>query len=119
MAERAEADGTDPALFDLYERDETAWLETMARLAADRRVEEIDLENLSEFLTPMAHRDRREVENRLEQLLKHLLKHEYQPGRRSRSWRSTIDEQRLASAPLPIRQPEITHAEADARRGLP
>ena len=55
-----------PSLHDLYERDETAWLDAMARLAAERRHEEFDFEHLSEFLADMASRDRREVFNRLE-----------------------------------------------------
>jgi len=36
---------------DLYNKDETAWLEMMARLAAERRFAELDYEHLHEFLT--------------------------------------------------------------------
>ena len=42
----------------------------------------------------MARSDRREIRNRLTVLLLHLLKHEFQPRRRSRGWRATIAEQR-------------------------
>jgi uncharacterized protein DUF29 len=79
----------------LYQQDETAWLEEMARLAGERRVQEMDLQNLSEFLSDMARRDRREVYSRLVILLAHLLKWEYQPDRRTGSWRGTIRSQRL------------------------
>ena len=34
----------------LYEKDETAWLEVMAQLVAERRFEKLDHENLSEYL---------------------------------------------------------------------
>jgi hypothetical protein len=78
----------------LYEADETAWLEAMAALAAGRRLDELDCENLSEYLTDMARRDRREVVSRLVLLLAHLLKWEHQPERRSGSWRGTILTQR-------------------------
>jgi hypothetical protein len=78
----------------LYEHDETAWLEAMSALAASGRFAEMDFLNLSEYLTDMAKRDRREVFSRLVTLLSHLLKWEYQPERRSGSWRGTIREQR-------------------------
>lgn len=81
-------------LTDLYERDETAWLEVMAELAAMGRVAEMDLINLSEYLTSMALRDRREVNSRLAVLLTHYLKWEFQPALRGNSWRGTIREQR-------------------------
>jgi hypothetical protein len=81
-------------LSSLYEVDETAWLETMAGLIAERRFEELDYENLAEFLSSMAIRDRREVLSRLTVLLAHLLKWEYEPKKRTRSWISTIVTQR-------------------------
>jgi len=74
----------------LYEADETAWLEEMSRLARQRRYDELDYKHLSEYLRDMAKRDRREVFNRLVILLSHLLKWDYQPRRRSRSWKLTI-----------------------------
>ena len=78
----------------LYEQDETAWLEAMAELAAQRRHSEMDCVHLSEYLSDMAKRDRREVFSRLVTLMIHLLKWEYQAENRSGSWRGTIREQR-------------------------
>ena len=78
----------------LYHEDETAWLEAMAQLVAERRLDELDCENLSEYLSDMARRDRREVFSRLVVLLTHLLKWDHQPERRSGSWRGTILTQR-------------------------
>ena len=78
----------------LYEQDETAWLEAMAALASEGRYGEMDFPNLSEYLTDMSKRDRREVYNRLIVLLVHLLKWEHQPDQRSGSWRATVREQR-------------------------
>jgi hypothetical protein len=89
MAEQAVS-----TLTSLYEQDETAWLEQTAQLVAQRRFSEIDHEQLSEYLSDMARRDRREVFSRLVTLLTHLLKWQCQPGHRSNSWRGTIHEQR-------------------------
>ncbi len=82
------------SLYDLYEADEVAWLDEMSRLAAENRTVEMDLVHLSEYLSDMASRDRREVKSRLAVLLTHLLKREFQPDRRSGSWQSTLIEQR-------------------------
>jgi len=82
-------------LTELYEADETAWLDAMAMLIAERRTSEFDLPNLQEFLESMANRDRRETFSRMVVLLVHLLKWEYQPDRRSDSWTDTIRNQRF------------------------
>ena len=79
----------------LYLADETAWLEQTAKLASAGRWDEIDRDNLSEYLTDMANRDRREVMSRLVVLLTHLLKWEHQTDKRTGSWQATIDLQRL------------------------
>src|SRR3954453_24000703 len=84
----------------LYLADETAWLEQTARLVAEGRWDEVDRENLSEYLTDMATRDRREVLSRLVVLLTHLLKWDHQPDARSNSWRATILAQRNDLADL-------------------
>ena len=85
----------------LYERDETAWLDVMAAVAAEGRLEDLDDPNLGEFLASMAKRDRREVFSRLVVLPTHLLGWNQPPRCQSRSWRSTIGEQRLELGLLP------------------
>src|SRR5258708_889931 len=89
-----------PDLSALYMDDETAWLEAMAALIRRRDFARLDLDNLSEYLTDMAARDRREVRSRLVLLLSHLLKWDYQPEKRSGSWRATILNQRQELAVL-------------------
>jgi Domain of unknown function DUF29 len=78
----------------LYTADETAWLEQSANLIHEGRYDALDYKHLEEFLWDMAIRDRREVMSRLATLLMHLLKWDYQPRKRSRSWRLTIITQR-------------------------
>ena len=76
-----------------YEDDFVAWLEDQAQHARRQEIESLDLENIAEELEGMARSDRREIRNRLIVLLVHLLKHKFQPRRRSRGWRATIAEQ--------------------------
>jgi hypothetical protein len=99
-------------LSQLYEADETAWLEAMADLIRDGRCDELDYRHLEEFLTDMARRDRREVTSRLATLLAHVLKWVHQPGHRSRGWLGTIIEQRQELAGLVARGVLRKHAEA-------
>jgi hypothetical protein len=82
------------SLPDLYEADETAWLEAMAELIRQGQVNDLDYPHLAEYLTDMAKRDRREVKSRLTVLLTHLLKWTHQPDHRTRSWRGSIVTQR-------------------------
>ena len=99
-------------LADLYLEDETAWLDRMSELVRQRRLTELDLDNLTEYLSDMARRERREVKSRLGLLITHLLKWEFQPERRSGSWRATIITQRQELADLAGSGVLRNHAEA-------
>ncbi len=96
----------------LYAEDETAWLEAMAALIRRRDLAGLDLDNLGEYLTDMARRDRREVKSRLVVLMAHLLKWKFQRDKRSRSWRTTVLHQRQELADLAGRGVLRAHAEA-------
>jgi len=82
------------ALNALYNSDETGWLERMAQLIQDGQFEQLDYENLAEYLHDRAERDKSEVRSRLQQLIVHLLKWEHQSKKRTRSWQNTILKQR-------------------------
>jgi hypothetical protein len=107
MIQRAAA-----GLAQLYEADETAWLEAMAELIQQARWDELDYAHLGEYLSDMARRDRREVKSRLTTLLAHVLKWVHQPDQRSRSWRGTIIEQRQELSGLVAGGVLRNHAEA-------
>ncbi len=77
----------------LYELDEVAWLDHQVELIEHGKHEEIDWDNLAEFLASMASRDKREVTSRLVTLMMHILKWKYQCDRRASGWLSTIYEQ--------------------------
>src|SRR2546425_8775810 len=101
-----------PSLAQLYEADETAWLEAMADLIQQGRWDGLDYAHLGEYLSDMARRDRQEVKSRLTTLLAHVLKWVHQPDHRSRSWRGTIVEQRQELSDLVARGVLRNHAEA-------
>lgn len=77
-----------------YDHDFVMWLDHQAELLRQGRVHELDLENLAEEVESIGRSDKREMQNRLAVLLAHLLKYQLQETKRSRSWLSTIDEQR-------------------------
>jgi hypothetical protein len=82
-------------LGELYLADETAWLEAMAALVADGRMDDLDRDNLLDYLTSMAKRDRKELTSNLVVLMAHLLKWQYQPEKRTRSWLTTIRDKQF------------------------
>ncbi|MDZ7953755.1 DUF29 domain-containing protein [Nostoc sp. DedQUE09] len=79
----------------LYEQDFYLWTQTMAQQLKENNFNEIDIPNLIEEIESMGRSEKRELKNRLIVLLMHLLKWQYQPEKRSESWRSTISEQRI------------------------
>ncbi|MEH2023463.1 DUF29 domain-containing protein [Nostoc sp.] len=79
----------------LYEQDFYLWTQTIAQQLKENNFNEIDIPNLIEEIESMGRSEKRELKNRLIVLLMHLLKWQYQPEKRSESWRSTISEQRI------------------------
>lgn len=82
------------SLHDLYETDVYTWALRNAELIRQGRFAEVDLENVAEEIESVGRSEYRELESRLAVLLAHLLKWQYQPERRGRSWEYTIEEQR-------------------------
>ncbi|WP_295885816.1 DUF29 domain-containing protein [uncultured Thiohalocapsa sp.] len=62
----------------LYQHDIHAWTRQTAELPKARRCQDIDVEHLTEELENLARRDHQELGSRLNILLGHLLKWEYQ-----------------------------------------
>lgn len=78
----------------LYETDFYAWTQEQAKLLRKSQWSQLDLPNLIEEIESLGKQERQEIRNRLSILLGHLLKWQYQPQQRSRSWLSTIRVQR-------------------------
>ena len=91
----------------IYETDFHAWALQNARLLRDGRLTELDAEHIAEELEGMSASERRELLNRLQVLLLHLLKYQYQPERRGKSWLLTISHQRTAIERLLDESPSL------------
>ena len=67
----------------LYETDFVQWVDRAAVLLRAKRFDDLDLENLIKEVEGLGRRDKRELQNRLSELLLHLLKWHCQPQRRA------------------------------------
>ena len=90
-----------------YEQDFYGWSLRQAELVRQRRFNEIDIEHIAEELDGLAKSEKRELRNRLIVLLMHLLKWQYQPERRGRSWERTIKVQREDVAEVVAENPSL------------
>ncbi len=79
----------------LYDRDFHQWTCNMAQALRSGDWANLDTENLAEEIESLGRQQRQELRNRLGVLLGHLLKWQYQPNLRSKSWRLTLRGQRL------------------------
>lgn len=86
-----------------HDTDFYGWTLEQAELIKSKRLDEVDFEHLLEELESMGASEKRELLNRLGVLLAHLLKWQYEPDRRGRSWVNTIREQRRM-IPLHLKQ---------------
>jgi Domain of unknown function DUF29 len=78
----------------LYERDFYLWVEEQTRLLRQGALERLDVGNLVEEIEDLGIGAKKAVKSNLVVVLLHLLKHQFQPRRRSRSWQSSIVEHR-------------------------
>jgi hypothetical protein len=117
----------------LYDQDYYLWLTETAYLLEEGRLSELDLPNLIDEIEAMGKSQKRAIESYLKVLLLHWLKWQYQPEKRSGSWRSSMRNasqailDRLAESPSLQSYPEtvlekcykIARANAADETGLP
>jgi hypothetical protein len=97
----------------LYEQDFYLWLQTTAKLLREKKLDQVDLENLIEEIESMGRSERKELKSRLTTLIEHLLKIKYWQAEKTnnaRGWRQTIVEQR--------RQIEYILSDSPSLKGL-
>jgi len=92
---------------DQYEQDFYAWTQEQAQLLRLGKLEGLDLENLAEEIESLGKQQKQELRNRFGVLIGHLLKWEYQPSLRGKSWRITIDVQREEILELVSENPSL------------
>jgi hypothetical protein len=107
----------------LYEQDFYAWSREQAELLRGGKADQADLANIAEEIESMGKAEKRELLNRLTVLLLHLIKWRFQPMMRGRSWRLSIEGQRLDIEELladnPSLQPVLSASVGQAwRRAL-
>ncbi|MGI0479300.1 DUF29 domain-containing protein [Geminocystis sp. CENA526] len=78
-----------------YENDFYGWTQQQVKFLRNKEINLLDWANIAEEIEAMGKSEKRELESRLEVLIMHLLKWQYQPNLRSRSWQLTIKEERL------------------------
>lgn len=101
---------------ELYKQDFFEWTQATAVLIRAGKWYDIAPEALAEEVESLGARDHRELRRRLQRLVTHLLKWQYQPSRRQtgRSWRSTIRTQRQEIADLLEQSPSLRRTVPDA-----
>jgi len=79
----------------LYDTDFYGWIQSQADTLRSRNLANLDFDHLIEEIESMGKSQKRALTSRLEGLLMHLLKWQYQPDFRGKSWQFTIEEQRI------------------------
>lgn len=97
-----------------HEDDFYAWTQEQVRLLNTKQFQQIDWQHITEEIEDMGRSEKRQLESRLEVLIMYLLKWQYQPNLRSRSWQLTIKEQRLRLERLLQKNPSLKPSLPDA-----
>jgi hypothetical protein len=82
----------------LYDRDFYSWAMQQAALLRERRLDELDVENVAEEIEDLGKEQAKALRSSYRLLLVHLLKWQHQRRRRSRSWNGTIVRERQNAA---------------------
>jgi Domain of unknown function DUF29 len=96
-----------------YNADIVAWANEQAGLIRAGRLDQLDLEHIADEIEDVGKSEQRELENRMAVLLTHLIKWQYQPERRGRSWRLTIIDQRDSIARRLKKTPSLKNSLQD------
>ncbi|MEH2169497.1 MAG: DUF29 domain-containing protein [Nostoc sp.] len=98
----------------LYEQDFCAWVEKTAELLHSHQWDTLDLEHLIEEVVDLGKSQQRALQSALRLVLSHLLKWNYQPECRSRSWQVIITRERLNIDELLQESPSLQRLLNDA-----
>jgi len=98
----------------LYETDIVAWADEQARLLRAGRLDQLDLEHIAEEIEDVGKSEQRELASRMAVLLARLIKWQYQPERRGKSWAVTIRTQRNGIARRLRRTPSLAGSLSDS-----
>src|ERR1700731_4875390 len=103
-----------------YDNDFYSWSLEQARLLREGQWTQIDRENIAEEIESLGREQFNKLESALRVVLIHMLKWDYQPSRRSRSWALSVQSQRVEIDHVltdnPGLRPRITEAVTRAYR---
>ena len=97
-----------------YETDFALWAQDQAAALRDGRFGDVDAPNVAEELEALVSSNRREIARRLTLVAMHLLKLEFQPEKKTRSWIATIRTQTREIDGILIESPSLRRELPDA-----
>jgi hypothetical protein len=77
-----------------YDNDIIQWVEKQVSLIKEKRYAEVDWVNILEEIEDLSKLERDRFLSSIRLIIQHLLKWEYQPEKRSKSWKITITRER-------------------------
>ena len=98
-----------------YETDVVAWANEQAKLIRAGQLDQLDLTHIAEEIEDVGKSEQRELASRMAVLLAHLLKWEFQPSRRSKSWQFALATQRKEVEYVLAEAPSLHGKFADAK----
>jgi hypothetical protein len=90
-----------------YDEDFALWSAEQAALLRAGKLDRVDLENVAEEIASVGNSEEYQIDSRMEVLIAHLLKWQFQPEKRSNSWKASIVEQRVRIARVLKRSPSL------------
>ena len=96
-------------MYPSHEKDVYGWAVHTVQLLRDKKMDEVDYDGIIEELEEMGISNKHAFKNRLAQLIFHLLKWQFQPDFRGRSWSGSIEEQRIRLSDLLESNPSFKH----------
>ena len=91
----------------LYDIDFNLWVESLVAALRARQLGDLDLSNLIEEIEDLAKRDKEALRSYLKRLLTHLLKWQYQPSKRSKSWKVSMSNARIEIEDILLDSPSL------------
>jgi len=96
---------------ELYDRDYYAWILDQVRALRERRVEDVDWQNVAEEIEDLARSERRGLRSQMARLVEHLLKLEHARGifrsYNTRGWRVSVRSARRQIRQLLSESPSL------------
>ena len=96
---------------DLYERDYYAWLLDQVRALRERRIEDLDWENVAEEIEGLSRSERHSIRSQMARVAEHLLKLQYARGiflsYNARGWRVSVRSARRQMRELLNESPSL------------